>query len=74
MHESRPKLVEQMVVSVLIDNSEQLLSQGGGIGGAYVGRLAKILYQCMGDKLYTEISRTRPAVVSTIREYIAANT
>ena len=41
--------------------------------GSYVGRLASLLYQCMGSKLLSEVNRMKPATVPTIREYLVAN-
>ena len=75
VHEVRPKLVEQMTVPIIVEHSECLVQTNGANNlGSYVGRLACLLYQCMGNKLLTEINRIKPATVGTIREYLVANT
>jgi hypothetical protein len=75
VHEVRPKLVEQMTVPIIVEHSECLVQTNGVNSlGSYVGRLACLLYQCMGNKLLTEINRLKPSTVGTIREYLVANT
>ena len=64
-----------MTVPIIVEHSECLVQTNGANNlGSYVGRLACLLYQCMGNKLLTEINRIKPATVGTIREYLVANT
>ncbi len=75
VYEVRAKLVEQTTLPILLDHYECLEQTNGANNlGAYVGRLACLLHQCMGNKLLTEVNRIRPATVGTIREYLVANT
>jgi len=66
VHSAKPKLVEQVTVPLVVDNTEGLAQ------GAHIGRLCTLLHQVMGgNRLCAEVARTKPGSVSAIRDHLS---